>query len=281
MPPPGDIRNCLVALADAEPLMEKIFQHRFAAGGSDDLDGHSLGNLIIAGLSSMTGDFREAIREASHVLAVRGQVIPSANQAFALKATMLDGSVVIGETAITACHGQIKSLTIDPPDVPPLPEALQAIEEADILIVGPGSVYSSLLPNLIIPGMAEAVVRSKAIKIFICNVMTQPGESDEFTASRHLQAVLEQLPCQNPFHYAVVNLQRPPQDVLAQYERKGQKFVEPDLARILSLGTIPITGSMLAETQLARHSPEKLARCILEKVAQDIRWPEILQRRGK
>ena len=266
MPPPGDIRNCLVALADTEPLMEQLFQHRFALN-SKDLNGHSLGNLIIAGLSEMTGDFKEAIRKASQVLAVRGRVLPSANRPMVLRATMSDGVVVEGETAIVAYAGSIRSLRVLPADVQPLPEALEAIREADVIVLGPGSVYSSLLPNLLIPGMAEALAASPAIKIFICNVMTQPGETDDFTAARHLEAVLQHLPVENPFHYAVVNLQRPDPEVMALYEEKGQRFVEPDLPRLRALGTTPVTGHLLADLHLARHDPEKLARCILEAIA--------------
>jgi len=266
IPPPGDIRNCLVALADAEPLMETLFQHRFTLT-SKDLNGHSLGNLIIAGLSEMTGDFEEAIRKASQVLAVRGTVLPSANRPLVLQATMSDGNVVEGETAIVAYDGNITSLRVLPPEVAPLPEVLEAIRTADVIILGPGSVYSSLLPNLLIPGMAEALAASPAIKIFICNVMTQPGETDNFSAARHLEAVLQHLPCGNPFGYAVVNLQRPGPDVMALYAEKQQQFVEPDLTRLRALGTIPVTGHLLAELQLARHDPDKLALCILETIA--------------
>lgn len=279
MPPPGDIRNCLVALAEAEPLMERLFQYRFSLGGTE-LEGHSLGNLIIAGLSQITGDFQQAIQEASHVLAVRGRVLPSATCALALKATMADGREVEGETAITAHGGTIVSISLDPPDVAPLPEALDAIREADVIILGPGSVYSSLLPNLMIPGMAEALAASPAIKFFVCNVMTQPGESDNFSAARHLSAVLEHLPCANPFHFAVVNRQHPPQDVAAFYAEKGQQFVTPDLGHIRALGTTPVTGDLLAPLLLARHDPEKLALCILDKVAEEANWPSILQRRA-
>lgn len=278
MPPPGDIRSCLVALADSEPLMEHLFQHRFV-DGEHELTGHSLGNLIIAGLNELTGDFQQAIHEASRVLAIRGRVIPSANQALVLKAVMSDGQVVFGESAITAAQGAIATIGVEPADVLPLPDALEAIREADIVIVGPGSVYSSLLPNLIIPGIAQTLFDTTAIKIFVCNVMTQPGESDNFTASRHLQAVLEHLPCGNPFHYAIVNLQRPTDEVLALYAVQGQRFVEPDLSQVLATGTMPVTGGLLAETQLARHDPDKLARCILERVAEDVRWPDVLQRR--
>ena len=280
MPPPGDIRNCLVALAEAEPMMEAIFQHRFVGGGAG-LQGHSLGNLMIAGLSEMTGDFHEAIQLASRVLAVYGRVIPSANRALVLKATLADGEVIRGESAIAGHCSPIASISIEPEDTAPLPEALEAIQQADLIIVGPGSVYSSLLPNLIIPGMAEAIAASSAIKIFVCNVMTQPGESDAFTASRHLEAVLEQLPCKNPFHYAVINLQRPAAEVMSVYLAQQQQFVEPDLARVLALGTIPITGSLLADIHLARHHPDKLARCILEKIAEKTSWTDILKGKEK
>lgn len=279
MPPPGDIRNCLVALAEVEPLMERLFQHRFLSK-NHGLNDHSLGNLIIAGLSDLTGDFLQAIQMVSRVLAVRGRVIPSANQALVLKATMLDGSIIRGETAIVARRGTITHLAIEPDDVPPIPEALEAIQQADILIVGPGSVYSSLLPNLLIPGMSEAFRAAPALKIFICNVMTQPGESDHFTASQHLEAMLRHLPYANPFHYVVVNTRRPDREILATYEKEDQFFVEPDLTRLVQLGSTPITGSLLAEAQLARHDPDKLARCILEKIADDILLPTILRRRA-
>ena len=277
MPPPGDIRSCLIALADAEPLMERLFQHRFPLG-CGELDGHSLGNLIIAGLWDITGDFERAVQEASRVLAVRGRVLPSAARALVLKATMDDGQVVAGETAIIATHGTIASVSIDPPDVPALPEALQAIREADVIILGPGSVYSSLLPNLLIPGMAEAIAAAQAMIFFVCNVMTQPGESDHFTASRHLSVMLQHLTGANPFHYAVVNRQRPAQAILDLYAQNGQHFVEPDLAQIQLLGTSPVTGSLLADAHLARHDPDKLARRILQTVAEELDWPGLNER---
>jgi len=265
MPPPGDIRACLVALAEAESLMESLFQHRFRAS-SGDLHGHNLGNLIITGLQEMTGDFQHAIQEASRVLAVRGRVLPSAPRALVLKAVMADGTTVEGETAIVAHCGRIERISVEPPDVQALPEAVEAIQQADVILVGPGSVYTSLLPNLVIPGMAEALGSSRAMKFFICNVMTQPGETDGFDAARHLEVVLEHLPCDNPFHYVVVNLQRPPQEVLQLYAEKGQHLVEPELERIRATGSVPVTGYLLADAHLARHDPAKLARTILERV---------------
>ncbi len=279
MPPPGDIRNCLVALAEAEPLMEQLFQYRFPAN-SQGLDGHSLGNLIIAGLRDMTGDFQDAIREVSRVLAVRGRVLPSAEHALVLRAVMADGTVVEGETAIVNHPGTITEISVNPPDVRPLPEAVTAIRNADIIIVGPGSVYSSLLPNLVIHGLADAIIASPAVKIFVCNVMTQPGETDAFTASRHLEVVLDHLGRRNPFDYVVVNAQKPADEVLALYAEKGQCFVEPDLARIRAQGSQPVVANLLAATHLARHDHEKLARCILEIIADAGNWPSVPTPRG-
>jgi len=278
MPPPGDIRNCLVALAEAEPLMEQLFQYRFPAN-SQGLDGHSLGNLIIAGMREMTGDFQEAIREVSRVLAVRGRVLPSAHQALVLKAMMADGSVVKGETAVVEHPGTIVSISVEPADARPLPETLEALHAADVIIVGPGSVYSSLLPNLVITGIAEAIIASSAVKIFICNVMTQPGETDDFSASRHLEVVINHLGQRNPFDFIIVNTQRPPADVLALYAEKGQRYVEPDVARLRALGSHPVLAHLLADAHLARHDHDKLARCILEVVADAANSPDVLKRR--
>lgn len=278
MPPPGDIRNCLIALAEVEPDMEALFQHRFAAG-NHQLSDHSVGNLIIAGLNDMTGDFLKAIQMVSRVLAVRGKVIPSAGQALVLHGLMIDGTRVQGESAITAYPSPIVSISIEPEDVAALPEAVEAIENADLIIVGPGSVYSSILPNLAIPGISQALLNSPAKKCFVCNVMTQPGESDDFTASRHLEAILAQLPYANPFHYAVVNQQRPDSDVIDQYLAKKQFFVEPDLERIIKLGSIPITADLLASNGLARHNPEKLALAILRKIAEDPRRASLLHKK--
>ncbi len=279
MPPPGDIRNCLVALAEAEPVMESLFQYRFS-NASEELKGHPLGNLIIAGMLEMTGDFRQAIEQVSHVLAVRGTVLPTTAKAVMLKATMEDGTVIRGETSIVAQQGNIATLEVEPADTRPLPEVLEAIRTADVIIVGPGSVYSSLLPNLVINGMTDALRNSVAIKIFVCNVMTQPGESESFTAAQHLEVVLQQMGGDNPFNYAVVNLQRPLEHVVSIYDDKGQQYVEPDLARIRALGVTPITGNLLTEDHVARHDPEKLAQVILTQVARDKSWPSVLRRRN-
>jgi uncharacterized cofD-like protein len=194
---------------------------------------------------------------------------------------MDDGTEVSGETAIGSNGAGIESISIEPPDVQANPEAVEAIREADVLVVGPGSVYTSLLPNLLIPGIVEAVVSSQAIKFFVCNVMTQPGESDAFDAARHLAVILDHLPCENPFDYAVVNLQRPPKHVTALYAEQGQHFVEPDIEGIRRQGTVPVAGHLLADADLARHHPERLARAILERVSADLDAPGLVRTRER
>ncbi|GMA50254.1 hypothetical protein GCM10025857_16110 [Alicyclobacillus contaminans] len=173
MPPPGDIRNCLVALADTEPLLERLLQFRFPAG--EGLAGHSFGNLFLAAMTHIMGDFESAIRETSRVLAVRGRVLPAVQEDVILRAIFEDGTVVEGESNIPELHKRIERVELVPGDVEPLPEVLEAIRGADAIVVGPGSLYTSILPNLLVPGIAEAVAESTAKKIFVCNVMTQPG----------------------------------------------------------------------------------------------------------
>lgn len=174
MPPPGDIRNVLTALADVEPVMSDMLKYRFGAGSG--LSGHSLGNLILAAMTDISGDFVTAVRELSRVFAVRGRVLPAAEEGVVLSAEMEDGTVITGESKIPEAGGRIKRVFLEPTHVEPLPEAVEAINEADAILIGPGSLYTSILPNLLVPKLAEAVVKSDAIKIFVCNVMTQPGK---------------------------------------------------------------------------------------------------------
>lgn len=176
MPPPGDIRNVLTALADVEPLLSDILKYRFKNGSG--LAGHSLGNLILAAMTDLHGDFVTAVKEMSRVFVVRGQVLPAAGEAVILHAEMEDGSIVTGESKIPEAGRRIKRIFLEPEHVEPLPEALEAIQQADAILIGPGSLYTSILPNLLVPKLAEAIVSSEAIKMFVCNVMTQPGETD-------------------------------------------------------------------------------------------------------
>ncbi|MCK4648871.1 YvcK family protein, partial [bacterium] len=175
MPPPGDIRNCLVALADTEPLMEDLFQYRFK--GSSELKGHSFGNLFITAMSEVTKNFATAVRASSKILAIRGRVLPSTLNDVSLQVKMKDGRVVKGEAEIPEAQGEIEEIFLVPSDVPSNPETLKAIKEAEIIVIGPGSLYTSVLPNLLTKGMIEAIKNSKAIKIYVCNVMTQAGET--------------------------------------------------------------------------------------------------------
>ena len=226
--PPGDIRNCSVALADDEALVTDLFKYRFAEG--EGLMGHSFGNLFLAAMTGITGNFDRAIKESSRVLNIKGRVLPATLESVRLRATMRDGSEVSGETAISHSPVGIARLALEPEGVEPLREVIDAIAQADAIILGPGSLYTSILPNLLVRGVAEAVATASCPKIYICNVMTQPGETDRFTASDHVDALLEQSGAR-VCDYAVVNLE-PPQRLLETYAEGGQSPVAPDRDRI-------------------------------------------------
>lgn len=259
--PPGDIRNCLVALADEEPLMTELFQYRFQNGG-DNLDGHSFGNLLIAAMTRITGDFEKAVKETSNILAIRGQVLPSTIEDVRLQAVLEDGSLVEGETNIVKSGRPIKHILLQPSHVAPLEETLRAIELADCIVLGPGSVFTSVVPNLLVQGIPEAIQRSKAVKIYVCNVMTQPGETDGFKASDHVRAVAGHAE-QKVFHHVLINQQKPTEDMLAKYASENQFFVEPDVFEVREMGYRPIVGDYISQTEVVRHDPEKLAQAIL------------------
>jgi len=262
MLPPGDLRNCLVALADAEPTLSKLFQYRFAEEHAG-LGGHSFGNLFIAAMSDLfDGNYEEAIAATSKVLAIRGRVYPSTTQNVTLLAEMEDGSVVEGETEIAGDPQPIRQMYLRPECAQPLPEVLTAIEEADAIVLGPGSVFTSVVPNLLVDGVVEAIVRSRAVKIYVCNVMTQPGETDNFKASDHIRVIADHAKGHNLFTHVLVNRERPPQDVLSKYEQYKQHFVEPDLDEIRSMGYTPVAGNYISDTQVVRHDSQELARAI-------------------
>jgi uncharacterized cofD-like protein len=263
MPPPGDIRNVLTALADVEPLLSRMLQYRFPQGTG--LAGHSLGNLILAAMNDITGDFVTAVREMSRVFAVRGRVLPAANHATVLKAEMEDGSVVVGESKIPKAGGRIKRVSIEPPDIEPLGEAIEAICEADAILVGPGSLYTSILPNLLVPGIAEKIVKSDAVKIFICNVMTQPGETDDYSVSDHLRAVHDHVG-HHLFDYVIVNNGEIPPQVQAQYAEKGAKAVHLDLDEVTKKGYQVIADRLVLFRTYLRHDAERLSDHIYQLV---------------
>ncbi|GGA49502.1 gluconeogenesis factor [Paenibacillus physcomitrellae] len=261
MPPPGDIRNVLTALADVEPLMSDMLSYRFPAG-SGGLAGHSLGNLILAAITDISGDFVTAVRELSRVFAVSGRVLPAADQAVILHAEMEDGSIVTGESKIPEAQGRIKRLFLEPEQVEPLPEAVQAIKEADAILIGPGSLYTSILPNLLVPKLAEAVLNNtKAIKIFVCNVMTQPGETDGYTVSDHLQAVYDHVG-HHLIDYVIVNDGEIPLHVQDVYAEKGAKPVQLDYDVLTSRGYKVIADTLVLFRRYLRHDADKLSEHI-------------------
>lgn len=264
MPPPGDIRNVLTALADVEPLLSDMLNYRFAAGAG--LAGHSLGNLILAAITDISGDFVTAVRELSRVFAVRGRVLPAAGQAVILHAEMEDGTIVTGESKIPEAGGRIKRIFLEPEEVEPLPEAVEAIREADAILIGPGSLYTSIIPNLLVPKLAEAVLENEnAIKIFVCNVMTQPGETDDYTVSDHLQAVYEHVG-HHLFDYVIVNDGEIPAQVQDFYAEKGAKPVQVDWDVVTGRGYKVIADTLVLFRRYLRHDADKLSHHIYQLV---------------
>lgn len=263
MPPPGDIRNVLNALADVEPMLSRMLEYRFTAGNG--LAGHSLGNLILAAMNDITGDFVSGIKALSRVLAVRGRVLPTANQAIVLKAEMQDGTVVEGESKIPLVRGRIKRVFLEPENVEPLPEVLQAIRETDAILVGPGSLYTSILPNLIVPGVADALVETDCLKIFICNVMTQPGETDGYSVSDHLQAIHDHVG-HHLFDYVIVNNGEIPPQVESKYAEQGASAVELDLDEVKRRGYQVIADKLVLFRTYLRHDAERLSHHIYQLV---------------
>ncbi|MCT2197395.1 YvcK family protein [Paenibacillus phoenicis] len=264
MPPPGDIRNVLTALADVEPLLSDMLNYRFASGSG--LAGHSLGNLILAAITDISGDFVTAVRELSRVFAVRGRVLPAAGQAVVLHAEMEDGTIVTGESKIPEVRGKIKRIFLEPEEVEPLPEAVEAIREADAILIGPGSLYTSIIPNLLVPKLAEAVLENtSAIKIFICNVMTQPGETDNYTVSDHLQAVYNHVG-KHLFDYVIVNDGEIPPQVQDFYAEKGAKPVQVDWDNVTGQGYKVIADTLVLFRRYLRHDADKLSHHIYQLV---------------
>lgn len=261
--PPGDLRNCLVALADTEPLMEKLFQYRFR--GKSELAGHSFGNLFIAAMNEVTGDVEQALKESSKVLAVKGQVLPASKDHVRLDAIMEDGTVVEGESNIPEVHKRIHRVRLFPEHVQPVQSALEALTSADAIILGPGSLYTSIMPNLLVDGVAEALRKSKAVKIYICNVMTQPGETDGYTASMHAKAILEH-GGKGVIDYMLVNSTPISSDMQAFYAKKGSYPVEVDEEAINALGVGFVKADIINETDVIRHDPDKLSRSVMQMV---------------
>ena len=274
MLPPGDIRNCVVALSEDEALLSQLFQHRFQKGSG--LEGHSFGNLFLTALTSITGDFAEAVRLSSDILLTRGHIYPATTSNVELEALMEDGSRVRGETNITASKGRITELFLVPPDVDPLPQTLEAIATADLITMGPGSLFTSLIPNLLVHGIPKAIAASPAIKVFVCNLMTQANESLGLSAADHIRNLNRHAQGQI-FDYALINRTPASEELKAKYAVEGASQIVADLEEIQKLGVRPILGDYLDEAAVARHATERVAQDLM-LLMQRARAPRIQPR---
>lgn len=263
MLPPGDIRNCMIALSEDSTLLSRLFRHRFR--GTGELGGHSFGNLFLAALTEVTGDFTEAVRLSSEVLASKGHIFPSTISDVRLVAELEDGNVVLGETQISASRVPIRRLRLEPEQCLPLPQALKAIRAANVITLGPGSLYTSILPNLLVARVSQAIGESGATKVFICNLMTQPGETDNYSAREHLETIRRYAP-EIQFDYVVVNDRRITSEQAARYAQEGAQQIGIDddsLEGALNQSTQIIRANLLEEGEKVRHDSTLLARVVM------------------
>lgn len=263
IPPPGDIRNCLVALADSEPLMSDLFQFRFKEAG--ELEGHSFGNLFILAMLKVTGDFEKAIKESSKILAIRGRVIPATYKIVTLMAQHKDGTVTVGESNISKARSPIQKLYMKPDACAAAEDALLAIQEADGIVMGPGSLYTSILPNLLIEDLSAALARASAPKVYVCNVMTQPHETDHFTAFDHVNTIIEHSRPEVLSH-VIVNTGQIPAAMLEKYAHEEAFPVAADIAKVRSLGYEVIEDNIITYQDTLRHNARRVAKIVLDVV---------------
>ena len=260
--PPGDIRNCMVALSKDEALLGRLFQYRFHAGRG--LIGHNFGNLFLAALTHITGDFAEAVRVSSKVLAIRGRIFPSTLSNVHLVGKLTSGRTVRGETRITASRTPIQSISLSPRRVAPFPAAVEAIREADLILLGPGSLYTSILPNLLIPEISAAIAKSPARRVYVANLMTQPGETAAYSLADHLRAIRRHTP-HNLVDWVVANRRTVSPEVAKRYRRQGAEQVVVDLPELQKLGYRVVLDNLIEEHGVIRHNPRRLARLLLEE----------------
>lgn len=260
--PPGDIRNCLVALSPAPNLLGNLFQYRFPAGRG--LAGHSFGNLFLTALTNITGDFPGAVEVSAQVLAIRGRIFPSTGQNVTLEAVLADGTIVPGETKISKSRKPIARIRLVPRRVRPLPEVVQAIRAADLILVGPGSLYTSILPNLLVPGILEAMAKSRAARVYIANLMTQPGETRHYTVADHVRAIYEHT---RPglFDFAVINRAAVNPRQRRLYAAQGAEPVDPSYAELERMGLRCVSGALLRQDGKVRHHEERLTKLLIDR----------------
>jgi uncharacterized cofD-like protein len=262
--PPGDIRNCIVALAEDDALMSRLFRYRFPEKSA--LEGHSFGNLFLCALTEMTGDFAEAVRLSSDVLTTRGHIYPATKANCELEALMDDGSRVRGETKITASKRRIVRLHMIPSDVPPLPQTLEAIANADLITIGPGSLFTSLIPNVLVHGIPEAITESPALKVYVCNLMSQANESLGLTAADHIRAIYDHARV-NIFDAALLNIKPISSELKAKYALEASAQIVVDIEAIQALGVKPILGDFLYEERgVVRHAYNRVANELMRLV---------------
>ncbi len=260
--PPGDIRNCMVALSQDEALLGRLFQYRFHSGRG--LRGHSFGNLFLTALSHVTGDFAEAVRVSGEVLAIRGRIFPTTVENVSLEAVMTDGKVVCGETHIAKSGKKIRRLRLQPRHVRPLPEVLESIARADLILIGPGSLYTSILPNLLVAGVAEAIESSSATRVYIANLMTQPGETEGYSLSDHIRAIYRHTG-RKLFDWVVASNQPISVEIARRYKSRSAEPVRLDIGKLQRMGVRCLLDNLLEEHAVVRHDAGRLAQMLIEE----------------
>ncbi len=263
--PPGDIRNCMVALSEDSALLSRLFQYRFQSGRG--LKGHSFGNLFLMALTQILGDFPDAVKASSEVLKIAGRIYPSTSANVSLEATLANGEILIGETRISRSKDRIQSIRLRPAKVPPLPAALTAIAEADLITLGPGSLFTSIVPNLLVDGIAAAIRNSPALKCYFVNLMWQPGETDEYRASDHVRVVHRHAGGKF-LDYAIVNVRSITMALKKRYARKAALPVENDIEALMKMGLKVVAGNLSSHTEKIRHDPDATAAVVM-KLAQE------------
>ncbi|WP_204498459.1 gluconeogenesis factor YvcK family protein [Aquibacillus albus] len=266
MPAPGDIRNVIAALSDVEPMLMELFQHRFKNGNS--LSGHSMGNLLLAAMTAVTGDFYNGIKEISRVLNVKGNIYPIANQNMFLHAEMEDGEIISGESNIPLANKRIKRVFLKPEPVLPLPEAVQAVEKADLVVIAPGSLYTSTLPNMIVPEIGDALKNTMGKVVYVCNVMTQQGETSGYSAADHVQAITDHIG-KGSIHSIIVNNEPIVGDVRKVYAEENAEPVVYDTDRLKEMGLEIIEADIIDHSKkMLRHDTEKVAKLLYSLLIQ-------------